>query len=44
MYQAFYQQKKPFWVRYTALIVALAVVMCAFSVRLAELQVVNADY
>jgi len=44
MYQAFYQQKKPFWVRYTALITVLAVVMCAFSVRLAELQVVNADY
>lgn len=44
MYQTFYQQKKPFWVRYTALIVALAVVMCLFSVRLADLQVVNASY
>ena len=44
MYQSFYQQKKPFWVRYTALIVALAVVMCVFSVRLGDIQLVNADY
>ena len=44
MYQSFYQQKKPFWVRYTALITVLAIVMCAFSVRLADLQLVNADY
>ncbi len=44
MYQTFYQQKKPFWVRYTALIVVLALVMCLFSVRLADLQLVNAQY
>ncbi len=44
MYKTFYQQKKPFWARYTALIVIVVLVFGAFSVRLTELQVVNADY
>ena len=43
MYNTFYQKKEPFYIRYTALIIVFALVLCCFGVRMADLQVVNAD-
>ena len=43
MKTSFYHRKKAFYVRFTAMICILSVVMCAFFAKITELQVVNAE-
>lgn len=44
MRDSFYQRKKAFYIRFTAMICILAVIMSVFFVKLTEVQLVNADY
>ena len=39
----YYQKKKPFYKRFISMICVLAIILAAFSGKLAELQIVNAE-
>lgn len=43
MRDSFYQRKKAFYVRFTAMICILGIIMSAFFAKITELQVVNAE-
>lgn len=42
MRRTFYQRKKPFYIRFTAMICIVSVILAAFFVKLGEVQLVNA--
>ncbi len=43
MRNSFYQRKKAFYVRFTAMICVISIVMGLFMVKMTELQIINAD-
>ena len=42
MRRSFYQRRKPFYIRFTAMICIMAIILAGFCVKLTEVQIVNA--